>query len=289
FFTLAGLREQLAEVDRQVALQQRQFRDMTDREAAGAASQLDLDRARSRLEETRAGVPPLQAGITAQLRRLALVLGAPPSYLDQRGIATKPLPRKLPMIRTGLPADLVMRRPDLRQAERELAAATEDIGVATANFYPRFSLLGSPTANTSSFGNLFEPRSFDLQVGPGVSWSILSGGRNRAIVEAADARQKQALYRYEKAVIAAIGEVDTEIAALRADQQRLAIVQRAREAAADAARRVRETHEAGALDFVDVLVEEERLRTARIAEIRVKSQLLLVWTRFHKALGGGWR
>jgi outer membrane protein TolC len=182
-----------------------------------------------------------------------------------------------------------MRRPDLRQAERELAAATEDIGVALANFYPRFSLLGSPGATTSSVGDLFEPRRWDLELGPSVSWSAFSGGRNRAILDGADARQKQALYRYEKAVIGAIGEVESELAALRAEQRRLAIVQRAREATASAAKRVRETHEAGGADFVEVLIEEQRLRDAQLAEVRIKTQLILVWTRLHKALGGGWR
>ncbi|NIP93213.1 MAG: TolC family protein [Akkermansiaceae bacterium] len=193
------------------------------------------------------------------------------------------------MVRTGLPAALVTRRPDLRQAERELAAATEDIGVATADLYPRFSLLGSPTASTRTFGDLFDAVNYDWQAGPGVRWSLFSGGRNRSVVEAANARQQQALSRYEKAVIVALNEVETELAALRNETERLTIVQRARRATAQSVKRVRESHRDGALDHLDVLIEEERLREAELGEIRVKSQLLVVWTRFHKALGGGWQ
>lgn len=288
FFSLAGLREQLRELNRQVESQEEQLRDMEEREAAGAASKLDLDRSRSRLEQTRAALPNLQAGVTKQLRRLALLMGASPSSLDNQRIAMRSLPRSLPMVRTGVPAELLMRRPDLRRAERELAAATADIGVATANFYPRFSLLGSPTAATSKVGDLFEPRSFDLQIGPQMSWSLFSGGRNRAILEAANTRQRAALYQYEKAVLAAVGEVETQLAALRAEQQRLAIVQRAREATSRAVTRVRDSRDAGAVDALDVLLEEQRLREVRILEIRIKSQMVLLWTGLHKALGGGW-
>jgi len=238
----------------------------------------------ARLATTRARAPTLRAGIETQRRRVLVLRGTARS-----GPVPSPgrLPRQLPMLRTGLPADLITRRPDIRRAERELAAATEDIGVATANFYPRFSLLGTPSAR--SLGDLFQAVNFDFQIGPSVSWSIFSSGRNHAILEAANARQRQAMAKYEKAVISALQEVERELATLRAETRHLALVQRARHATAQSVKRVRETRDAGALDPVDVLVEEERLRDAEIAEIRVKSQLILVWTRFHKALGGGWK
>ena len=151
---IAALREQQAEVKAQVALQEKQYADMRDRVEAGAESQLDLDRSKARLEQTRAELPTLGAGVTAQLRRLALLLGKRPDALDGRRVVTKSLPQKLPMIRTGIPAELVTRRPDLREAERKLAAATEGIGVAVSNFYPKFSLGGGPTSYGNNFGDL---------------------------------------------------------------------------------------------------------------------------------------
>lgn len=290
YYTIAGLREQLAAVENQVALQEKQTADTRARTEAGAASRLDLDRARARLETTRAQLPPLEAGVTAQRKRLALLLGARPDALDGKRVAARTLPRNLPMVRTGLPADLVMRRPDLRQSERELAAATADIGVATANFYPRFMIGGTgPAAFESDTSDLFDAGAYVWQFGPRVEWSIFKGGANQAALEKANARQSAALLKYEKEVLAAIGEVETELANLRTETQRLAIVQRARAATAAAVRRVRENHHAGAAPQVEVLIEEEALREVEISEIRVKAQMIQVWVRLHKALGGGWR
>ncbi len=288
YCTLAGLREQAGEVKGQVALQQKQTSDMEDRVVAGAASNLDLDRTRARLETTRAALPRLEAGIISQQRRLALLIGGAPGALDGTGVASETLPTKLPMVRTGLPAELVLRRPDLRGTERDLAAAAEDIGVAVAEFYPKFSIGGGPSGFGSSFGDLFNASNYIWQYGPRVDWSVFKGGSNRAALEAANARAKAALLSYEKAVLAAVGEVEIELARLRAETGRLAIVQRARAATEAAVKRVVENHESGASDYVEVLIEEERLREIAITEIRSKSQMLQVWVHLHKALGGGW-
>ena len=289
YFTIAGMREQLAKVNAQVKLQQAQTNDTRQRVSAGASSRLDLDRARARLAMTEAKVPPLEAGVTTQLRRLALLLGERPGALDSRRIAAGSLPRKLPMVRTGLPADLIMRRPDLRMAERELAAATEDIGVAVSHFYPKFTIAGGPSNISASPGDLFRASNFFWQYTPQVRWSLFTAGSNRAMLEAANARQKSALLNYQKSVLAAIGEVETQLTHLRAETRKLAIVQRARAATAATVRRVRENHEAGAIDYAEVLIEEERLRDVEITEIRVKNQMLQLWIRLHKALGGGWK
>ena len=289
YHSLAGLHEQLAQVQTQVRGLESQLNDTREREAAGAASKLEVDRARARLETTRTLAPELQSDIDAQQRRLMVLLGSSRGRVDSRILQARRLPRKLPMIRAGLPADLIVRRPDIRQAERDLAAATAEIGVATANFYPRFSLLGSPSASTRSFGNLFDAVSYDWQLGPSVSWSLFSGGKNRALLEAANARQRQALYQYERSVVRALNEVESQLAVLRSETHRLAVVQRASEATRKSVARVRESRDLGAADPVEVLIEEERLREAEIAEVRVKSQLVLVWTRLHKTLGGGWK
>jgi NodT family efflux transporter outer membrane factor (OMF) lipoprotein len=289
YYLVAGLREELALVNAQIALQQSQVDDMRERVAAGASSRLDLARTVSRLEMIREKVPNLGAGITSQRKRLALLLGDRPDALDGQRVAIKALPSTLPMTRTGLPAELVLRRPDLRRHERELAAATEDIGVAVASFYPQF-LIGStgPSAFGAGAGDLFNPSNYVWQFGPRVEWSLFSGGSNRAMLEQADARRKTALLEYEQSVLSAIGEVETELANLEAETRRLGIVRRALDANRDAARRVRENHKAGAAAYVEVLIEEENLRDVEIAEVRIKNQILQVWIRLHKALGGGW-
>jgi NodT family efflux transporter outer membrane factor (OMF) lipoprotein len=289
YFLIAGLRGQLATVKSQVALQQSQVEDMRERFKAGATSQLDLDRAQSRLELIREKEPGLEAGIVAQVKRLALLTGDRPDALDGQRVADITLPANLPMTRSGLPGELLRRRPDLRQRERELAEATEGVGLAVANFYPKF-LIGAtgPTAFATAPGDLFEASNYVWQFGPRIEWSIFSGGSNLALLEKANARQQAAVLEYQKAVLAAIGEVETELANLSAETRRLAIVQRALKASREASRRVRENHKAGASAFVEVLIEEEKLRDIEITEIRVKNQILQVWIRLHKALGGGW-
>ena len=290
YFTIASLREQLATLDAQIALQEKQTEDTRSRTEAGASSQLDLSRALARIETTRAQRPNLEAGITGQRKRLALLLGQRPDALDGKGIAAAALPNSLPMARAGLPAELVLRRPDLRESERELAAATEDIGVARANFYPKFMIGATgPTSIGARPGDLFDAAGYVWQFGPRVEWALFKGDANRAALEQANARQRAAMLGYEKAVLHAIGEVEIELANLRAETQRLAFLQRARAASRDATRRVRENHEAGAAAQVNVLIEEQALREIEISEIRVKAQMLQVWIRLHKALGGGWQ
>ncbi len=290
YCTIAGLREQVAAIEDQIELQASQTEDVRERVEVGATDRLELSRSIARLENTRAQAPGLRAGITGQVKRLALLLGERPDFLDDQRLAAGALPEKLPMARTGVPAQLVLRRPDLRGAERELAAATEDIGVAVADFYPKFTLGNSgPTSFGARPGDLFNAGGYIWQFGPRVEWALFKGGSNRAALEIANARQKIAFIEYEKAVLAAIGEVETELANLSAENQRLAIVQRARSATAESVRRVRENAKAGAISQYEVLAEEQALRDAEITEIRVKAQMLQVWVRLHKALGGGWQ
>ena len=289
YFTIAGLREQMDAVAAQVSLQESQTEDIRERVEAGASSRLELDRSRARLETTRAQLPTLEAGIVTQIKRLALLLGERPDALDRQRVASQRLPKKLPMIRTGLPAELILRRPDLRRAERSLAAATEDIGVAVADFYPKFRIgTTGPTSFAARPGDLFDAAGYVWQFAPRVEWNLFQGGANRAALEQANARQKIALLEYEQSVYAAIGEVETELNQLSAESRRLGIIQRSRAATAGAVRRVRESQQAGASPQLEVLIEEQALRDADIAEIRAKIQLLQVWIRLHKALGGGW-
>ncbi len=289
YCTLAALREQRGRVAAQVALQERQVADTADRVEAGAVSRLELDRARARLEATRAELPGLEAAAAGERRRLALLLGARPGALEGRGVVAAALPEKLPMPRTGVPAELLLRRPDLRAAERELAAAVEEVGVAVAAFYPKFTIGGGPSGFGRSFGDLFDASSFVWQFGPKVEWAPFAGGANRAALDAAGARARAQMLAYEKAVLAAVGEVEDALDGLRAETARLAAVQRALAAQRAAAARLRDLHEAGAADQVEVLVEEERLREVEIAEVRAKAQMVQRWVHLHKALGGGFR
>lgn len=288
YYSLAGARLQLDRVRANIGVQTETVEQVSARLSEGLGNELDLRRANAQLAATQAAAPPFQAAVTAQLRRLSLLLGRKPTYLDQRSSSFRGFPEHLPIVTTGLTAELLVRRPDLRLAERELAVATAGIGVAAANFYPRFVLFGSPELMSATSGDLFNINSLAWQAGPRVEWSLFTGGRNKAILETANSQQRQALLSYEQAVLRAAGEVETALAQLRAESERLAALGRSVSENRVSTRLATQLYREGLQDFLSVLVEEQRLIQAEIAEVQSRTALLSAWVSLHRALGGGW-
>jgi len=289
YFSLAALRERKTLLSAQIDGQQQQVADIRNRQQAGAASRLDLDRAVGRLETTRSDLPGIDAALVAQTERIALLLGRHARSLETSRLDRASLPVRLPMVHTGFPAGLVHRRPDLRQIERQVAATAADVGLAVSAFYPRFSIGGGPSGAATTVGNLFDASSFYWQYGPRIDWTPFSGGANRAALDAANSRQKAALLGYEKAVLGAAAEVETRLSQLRADTSRLSVLQRAEAALADAVDQVQQRHEAGSVPLLEVLDEEQRLRNIQLAEVTAKAAMITSWIRLHQSLGGGWK
>ncbi|MFT7619936.1 MAG: multidrug efflux system outer membrane protein [Planctomycetota bacterium] len=289
FYTITGFREQIATIDENIRLQAETLDVVRQRADAGLSSRLDVQRATAQLESTRAAKPTLEAGLTGQLRRLTLLLGEEPTALDGLVTHWSGFPSSLPAVFTGLPAQLLTRRPDLRQAERFLAVATADIGVATANFYPRFYLLGQPQMISANTANLFDTTSFAWQFAPRIEWSIFSSGRNRALLDSATSRQREAMLAFEKAVLEAIGEVESSLAQLQAEQRRFTSIANAVSASRDAVGLAQQLNQAGRTNLIDSLVEEQRLNVLTLDQVRSQTSLTLAWVRLHQALGGGWQ
>jgi len=288
YYTLAGLRAQLRRVQENVSRQRETTGIVAKLQAEGLRSELDLRRATAQLASTQAAEPGLSSSITVQLRRLSLLLGRKPGYLDERAATFRGFPDRLPMARTGVPAELVMRRPDLREAERNLAAATAEIGVATSNFYPRFILFGSPELTSGSSADLFNINSLAWQAGPRIEWSLFSGGANRAVLAAANSRERQALLGFERAVLSAVGEVESNLAQLEAESKRLQYLERAVRESRASVGLAEKLYREGIEDLVSVLVEQERLIAGELDEVSSRTALTSAWVSLHKALGGGW-
>jgi len=178
---------------------------------AGEASRLDAETAEGAARASAAAVPDAKAAVAAAAYRIATLVGSTPEDVGTMLQIPAPLPASPDEILVGLRSDLLERRPDVRRAERELAAATADIGVATADLFPRFSLFGSVGQQARSVGDLFSGDSTRLQIGPSISWPIFSGGTIRAQIRAADARGQAAAARYEKAVLGALSDSETAI------------------------------------------------------------------------------
>ncbi|MDD3799727.1 MAG: efflux transporter outer membrane subunit, partial [Novosphingobium sp.] len=179
--------------------------------AAGDASQVDANRADTDARDAAAALAVARAALAANRYRLGMLAGVAPEQVDGLLGEQRPVPSAPATILTGVRSELLERRPDIRIAERQLAAATADIGVATADLFPRFSLAGSFGQQARTTGDLFSSDSFRMGVGPQFSWPIFAGGTLRAQLRAADARGQAAAARYDKAVLGALADSETAI------------------------------------------------------------------------------
>lgn len=256
---------------------------------AGEASRLERERAEGVARTSAAAVPDARARAAAAAYRIAALLGVPPEQLVPGLLAPAPLPTSPDTILVGVRSDLLERRPDVRRAERELAAATADVGVATADLFPRFSLIGSVGQQARSIGDIASTDSTRLQIGPSISWPVFAGGTVRAQIRSADARVDAAAARYEKAVIGALA--DSEAAINRFLNARTAAAEAqgalAREQAAFnlAERRAA----AGEDDRLTLQRARQSLLAAQSRDQQARAAQGQAAVALYKALGGGWR
>jgi outer membrane protein, multidrug efflux system len=174
---------------------------------AGLTSQLDVVQAASQLATTQAQVPTLGASLTQGIHRLGVLIGQEPGALLAELSTAAPIQTVLPEVPVGLPAELLRHRPDVRRAERQLAAATARIGVAVADLFPKLSLTGSLGLQSDLLADLSQGTSRSWSVGPTLSWPIFEAGRIRANIAVQGAREEQKLSTYEQTVLAALEPV----------------------------------------------------------------------------------
>lgn len=288
YFDLRAAQNLRASVIADTEIQEAVARIVSDRQRAGAASGFDLARARAQALGSAAAIPGLDAEAAAAAFRLALLVGGPPELLHERLKITADLPRVDLQISVGLRADLLRRRPDVRQAERELAASTADVGVATAELFPKISLLGGFGQQARSVDDLFASDSLRFQVGPALRWPIYAGGRIRAQIRAADARADAALVRYERAVLTALADSETAINRFVSSGQTRIQRELARHEADVAVSLARRRYLAGEDDLTALLQAQSAFSAADRACIQARAAELQQMAALYKALGGGW-
>ncbi len=254
----------------------------------GRGTDLDLARAQAQLEFTRATIPPLESEATTAMHRLAVLTGREPAaLLDELGAAVSlpVLPQRLPV---GDPAILLRRRPDVAAAERRLAAATARVGVATADLFPRVSLIGSAgylSTERSAFG---DSNSESTAIGPFLSWSAFDLGRVRARIGAAEAATGAQLAAYEQTVLTVLEETENALVRYARNRQRLASLEIAAQASGKAANLANIRYRNGVDSFLNVLDAEARLLEAQDALAQSETDTGLAFVALYKALGGGW-
>lgn len=255
---------------------------------AGATSDLDVEQARTLLESTLADIPGLQASVQQATNALSTLTGQPPGSIEPLLAGPQKIPSAPKGVAVGLPAELLRRRPDIRAAELNAAAASAQIGVAKSDFYPRFFLFGEIGAQSSQAGYLLASGSLFYTVGPGFRWPIFNYGRIANNVRTQDARFQEAVVSYQNTVLTAAKEVEDALIGFLKAQETEAIVQRAVASAQRSVSLALTQYQAGAESYQRVVDTQRTLlqEMDRLAETRstIATNLIAV----NKALGGGW-
>jgi multidrug efflux system outer membrane protein len=288
YFELRGQQQQLDVARRNVANQRETLELTTVRLEAGRGTELDTSRAQAQLSGTLASIAPLEAAVARSIHRLGVLTGREPGALREVLSPAADLPAIPRIAAVGDPAGLLRRRPDIRVAERELAASTARIGVAVADLFPRVSFTGTVGYVADSFDGLGDSGSDSYLIAPGISWAAFDLGRVRARILASRARNEGDLLRYEQTVLRALEETENSLVTHARARQRLAHAEDAAGASGKAADLARLRFEGGTSDFLQVLDAERTQLEAedRLAQTRTEAATSLI--AVYKSLGGGW-
>jgi NodT family efflux transporter outer membrane factor (OMF) lipoprotein len=278
----------LAATESNIKTQQDTYELNLSRYQAGIINELALQESKRILESSRSQIPTLETKLEEAKNRLAVLLGEQPGKLHRELAEKQPIPTLPATVAVGIPAETLRHRPDIRRAERRLAAQTARIGVATADLYPKFRLDGTIGLESLSSGDFFSWASRTWSIGPGVSWKIFSGGAIRQNIKVQTALQEQALIQYESAVLKAQEEVENILVAYAKEQRRRESLARATTAAQRAALLVQDQYQVGLVDFNNVLDAQRALLIIQDELYQSEGAVTSNLVRLYKALGGGW-
>ena len=289
YVTLRGAQRRLA-IAHETLEERRDIRKLVAAQfQSGLVGALDLRRAEAELADSEAEIPALEAEVRADIYKLGVLVGRPPEALEDRLALPAPIPVARVAMTPGLPSDLLQRRPDVRAAERRIAAANARIGVAEADLYPHFSLTGAAGLESLDAGSWFDPRSRYYAIGPSIRWLVFDSGRVRDQMLAERARTDAAAADYRKTVLGALAEVETALVSYGRQQIRRDALGREVAADRDALSLAERLYGQGLQDFLAVLDAERALHLAEEAESDAERDTSLAFIALCKALGGGWQ
>jgi NodT family efflux transporter outer membrane factor (OMF) lipoprotein len=288
YIQLRGTQEQLQIARENVRTAQESLALTRERAAGGVTTDLDVANASAQLRSTLAEIPSLQQQEAQVINALSLLLGQPPNALRQDLATAKPVPPVPDRVPVGIPSELARRRPDIREAEARLHAATADVGVAVANFYPSFTLTGSFGLQSLQLRHAFDLASNQYAVGPGVTIPIFQGGQLRSTLQLQKATQQEAAVTYQKTVLQAWHDVDNALTAYKAEQARRdelsqAVVENGRALVLAQSR-----YQQGVSDFLQVLDAQRSLLATQQQLANSTATVSSNLVALYKALGGGW-
>lgn len=268
---------------------QEQTLDLTRRKAEGGlVPYLDVAQQEAQVDSTASTIPSFQAQIRLNMHHLGTLLGQFPGSLQAELDPVGPIPVGPSYVPPGVPGDLLRRRPDVRRAERQLAETTANIGVATADLFPKFSITGALGDESESLKSIFDWTSRTYEIVPGVSWDIFNAGKVSSNIDVQNARQAEALEAYRKVVLQSISDVDDSLVSFNREQVRLEALRGAVTANQKAVDLSTELYEKGSTDFLYVLDAQRSLFAAEDEMAQSEEQVTIDLVAVYKALGGGW-
>jgi multidrug efflux system outer membrane protein len=268
-YIMARAYQQRLVIARENIRAQQNIVDLTsDRFRSGLGNQLDIEQAKALLTATTAQVPSLETGFVEAVHSLEVLLGQGPGTLTDQMSGTKNIPLTPPSVPLGLPSDLLQRRPDIRQAERELAAATARIGVAKADLFPKFSLTGIAGLQSVGADSFLHYASRYWSAGPSLQWQIFAAGSIVANVRVQNARQEEALNQYKQTVLVALKDVETTLIAYAKEQVRRQSLTQSVQADDRATEMATQLYKSGLVDFLRVLNSQTSLYEAQDALVQ---------------------
>lgn len=288
YIELRGGQKKLQLVQETMVLQEKALERVRSKFRAGLALEYDVVTVESPLQVNRAAVPRLRARIQQAAHRIAVLTGDNPTALLDRLLEAKPAPAAPDIVPVGLPSDLLKRRPDVRRSERELQAATADIGAATADLFPRFSLTGSLSSRAGNFTDLFQASSGVWAIGAALVAPLFNRERLEAQVAAKGARAEGALADFRQTTLVALEEVETNLVRYAQEQIRKRELQRAVEQSQKGYQLARDLYERGLKDIVAVIVSQKTYSDNLNDLIDSETAAMTDLIALYKALGGGW-
>jgi NodT family efflux transporter outer membrane factor (OMF) lipoprotein len=289
YIELRGFQRELYIAKENLAAQQHTLDLTRQRFAAGLTTQLDVAQAEAQVATTSSQIPIFESDARQSIHRISELLGEEPFGMEKELASAKPIPPIPPEIPIGMPSDLLLRRPDIREAEQRIAAATARVGVATADLFPKFTITGSFGLDSSKITHLVDWPSRYFLVSPGVSWPIFEGGQIRANIQFQKEGEFQAMINYRQTVLAAFREVEDALSAYDSDQARRAAITDAVNANQQAVNLSNQQYSQGVIDFLTVLDTERALFETQDELAQIDASLDADLIALYKALGGGWQ
>ncbi|OEC94057.1 efflux transporter outer membrane subunit (plasmid) [Rhizobium sp. AB2/73] len=289
YYVQAREYQALRDLAHRTGVSQRRTAELTQAEfGAGTATAIDAAKAAGEAASTEADIPTYETSYAQAVHKLAVLLGKPPAALDERLKTGGAIPRPKLDVSAGIPADILLSRPDVRGAERQLAQYTAKIGQAEADRYPSVSLTGSISSSATSISDLGKKSTIGWSFGPSLTVPIFQGGQLKAAVDVAKAQRDQYYIAYQSAVLTAMQDVEDGIVSLTQERLKNAKLITSAASYRKAADLSHELNKAGAVDYLNVLDADRSLYSAESSLIQSTANIASNYISLNKALGGGW-